>query len=182
MPEPNPPQPLWKGRHLSILARGKWEYAARNTSRPAVGIVAITGDRRVVLVEQFRPPVNASVIELPAGLAGDQPGAEHEPLVVAAQRELLEETGYQAKRWTELATGCSSPGLTDEQIVLFLAEGLTKVAPGGGDASEAITIHEVPLGTADQWLAARGSLVDLKLYAGLFAAQAALARRAGGQR
>jgi ADP-ribose pyrophosphatase len=153
------------------LARGKWEYAARNTRRPAVGIVAVTDDHCVVLVEQFRPPVNANVVELPAGLAGDQPGAEHEPLLAAAQRELLEETGYRADRWTELATGCSSPGLTDEQIVLFLAEGLTKIAAGGGDESETITIHEVPLDQVGAWLRQRGSLVDLKLYAGLYAAE-----------
>ncbi|HZN35939.1 MAG TPA: NUDIX hydrolase, partial [Pirellulaceae bacterium] len=132
MSEQDHPRPLWAGRHVSVLARGKWEFVTRNTRRPAVGIVAITGERRIVLVEQFRPPVNARVIELPAGLAGDQAGAEQEPLLAAAQRELLEETGYRAARWTELAGGYSSPGLTDELVVLFLAEGLTKVAPGGG--------------------------------------------------
>jgi ADP-ribose pyrophosphatase len=172
-----PTKTLWAGRHLTVLARGKWEFATRNTRRPAVGIVALTDDRRVVLVEQFRPPVNASVIELPAGLAGDQPGAEHEPLLTAAQRELLEETGYQAKRWTELTSGYSSPGLTDEQIVLFLAEGLTKVSAGGGDASESITPHEVPLAEISAWLANQHQPIDLKLYAGLYAAQQHLARR-----
>ena len=171
------PRALWTGRHLSVVARGKWEYATRNTRRPAVGIVAVTDGRKVVLVEQFRPPVNARVIELPAGLAGDQAGAEQEPLLAAAQRELLEETGYQAAAWTELAGGYSSPGLTDELIVLFLAEGLTKVAAGGGDASEDITIHEVPLESAAQWLSDQRKPVDLKLYAGLFAAQAELQGR-----
>ena len=179
MSDSQQPRILWTGRHLSILARGKWEFATRNTRRPAVGIVAITDDLQIVLVEQFRPPVNANVIELPAGLAGDQPGAEHEPLVDAAKRELLEETGYSAEHWTELATGCSSPGLTDEQIVLFLAEGLSKVAAGGGDASEAITIHEVPLESVGQWLAQPGSHVDLKLYAGLCLAQAEMTGRSG---
>lgn len=48
------PKTMWEGRHLSILARGKWEYATRNTGRPAVGIVAVTADSKVVLVEQFR--------------------------------------------------------------------------------------------------------------------------------
>jgi ADP-ribose pyrophosphatase len=170
-------RPLWTGRHLSVVGRGKWEFVTRNTRRPAVGIVAITSEWRIVLVEQFRPPVNARVIELPAGLAGDQAGAEQEPLLAAAQRELLEETGYRAARWTELAGGYSSPGLADEMVVLFLAEGLTKVAAGGGDASEAITIHEVPLDGIEQWLAGQRKPVDLKLYAGLFAAQAELQKR-----
>src|SRR5829696_410163 len=89
---------VWAGRHLSVLARGTWEYASRNTRRPAVGIVAVTDDGKVLLVEQRRPPVNRNVIELPAGLAGDIAGAEHESLLEAAQRELLEETGYTASR------------------------------------------------------------------------------------
>jgi ADP-ribose pyrophosphatase len=164
------------GRHLSLVARGGWEFATRNTQRPAVGIVAITDDGRVVLVEQFRPPVGANVIELPAGLAGDIPGAEHETLLTAAKRELFEEAGYTAARWTELGSGYSSPGLTNESVVLFLAEGLDKSGTGGGDESEAITIHEVELDEVLSWLANKGAMADLKLLAGLFAAQQAMAR------
>jgi ADP-ribose pyrophosphatase len=165
---------LWAGRHLSIISRDGWEFATRKTRRPAVGIVAITDDGKVVLVEQHRVPVNGSVIELPAGLAGDIAGAEQEPLLEAAQRELLEETGYAASRWTELASGYTSPGLTDESIVLFLAEGLTKVGTGGGDTSEAIIVHEVPIDNVLPWLADHGYCADLKLLAGLYAAQSHL--------
>jgi ADP-ribose diphosphatase len=162
---------LWAGRHLSIVARGGWEYATRNTRRPAVGIVAVTDDGNVILVAQHRPPVNRNVIELPAGLVGDVTGAEQESLIEAAKRELLEETGYSASRWTELACGYSSPGLTDESIVLFLAEGLTKTGIGGGDESEAITIHEIPMNNVLPWLQEHGHSADLKLLAGLYAAQ-----------
>lgn len=165
---------LWQGRHLSVMSRGGWEYAVRNTRRPAVGIVAVTSDRRVVLVEQYRPPLARPVIELPAGLVGDMAGAEHEALLAAAQRELLEETGYTAACWTELASGYSSPGLTDESIVLFLAEELTKTSAGGGDGSESISVHEVPLSGVLSWLNANGHAVDMKLLAGLYAAQAVL--------
>ena len=161
---------LCPGKHLSLVARGKWEYVTRNTNRPAVGVVAITNDEKVVLVEQTRPAVNATLIELPAGLAGDIVGAEQEPLVEAAKRELLEETGYAAEKWTELASGYSSPGLTDELIVLFLAEGLKKVNAGGGDSSENIVVHEVPVNEVMGWLEQRGSKADLKLLAGLYAA------------
>ncbi len=159
----------WQGKHLSIALCGHWEYATRNTQRPVVGIVALTDDRRVVLVEQFRPPVDRRVIELPAGLAGDISGAESESLVEAAQRELIEETGYHAKNWTELVRGYSSPGLTDEMTVLFLATGLTKVGSGGGDGTEAIMLHEVPLDEVLPWLAKKNYNADLKLLAALHA-------------
>jgi nicotinamidase/pyrazinamidase len=159
-----------RGKHLSFVARGTWEFVTRNTQRPAVGIVAITRDERVLLVEQRRPAVNEPVIELPAGLVGDSAGSEHEPLLLAAQRELLEETGYEAARWTELVTGYSSPGLTDEAIVLFLAEELSRVNAGGGVEAEQITVHEVPLPQVLSWLEARGARADLKLLAGLYAA------------
>lgn len=165
------PRTLWAGRHLSVLARGDWEYVSRNTRRPAVGIVAVTDDKKVLLVEQHRPAVSGKVIELPAGLAGDIAGAEHEPLLEAAKRELLEETGYQASRWSELASGYSSPGLTDESIALFLAEGLTKTGAGGGDESEDIVIHEIPINSVYSWLGAHGFSADLKLLAGLYLAQ-----------
>jgi len=173
----NEPTTVWTGQHLSMLSRSGWEYVSRNTQKPAVGIVAVTDDRRIVLVEQYRPPIQRNIIELPAGLVGDIAGAEHEVFVEAAKRELLEETGYVATRWTELGSGYSSPGLTDESIVLFLAEDLLKRGPGGGDESEAITIHEVPLNGVDKWLAEQHGSVDLKLLAGLFAAQSHLASR-----
>lgn len=174
------PTTVYKGRHLSMLSRGGWEYATRNTARSAVGIVAVTNAGEVVLVEQHRPPVNQNVIELPAGLSGDIAGKEDESLLEAAQRELLEETGYVADRWSELMTGYSSPGLTDESVTLFLAEGLELKGPGGGDHSEDITIHEVPLGEVLEWLQDKPAAADLKLLAGLFAAQIALADRIGG--
>jgi ADP-ribose pyrophosphatase len=171
MPDRDDEKVLYAGKHVILRGRGRWEYVTRPIQQPAVGIVAITGDERIVLVEQFRPPVGETVIELPAGLTGDVAGLESESLLEAARRELLEETGYRAARWTELTRGYSSPGLTDELIVLFLAEGLTKQDVGGGDSSEDITIHEVPLAEVFDWLAARGAKADLKLLAGIFAAQ-----------
>ncbi len=164
------PETVHKGRHLAMRCRGGWEYATRHIARPAVGVVAITGAGDVVLVEQYRPPVDQRVIELPAGLSGDIAGKEDELLLEAAKRELLEETGYIAERWTELLTGYSSPGLTDESITLFLAEGLQQTGPGGGDESEDIIVHEVPPDDVLAWLKSRAAIADLKLLAGLFAA------------
>jgi ADP-ribose pyrophosphatase len=164
-------QTVYAGKHLSMVARAGWEFATRNVKRSAVGIVAVTDQNQVILVEQFRPPVGRRVIELPAGLAGDIAGAEDEALLEAAKRELWEETGYIASRWTELGMGFSSPGLTDESIVLFLAEGLTKQGAGGGDSSEDIQLHEVPLYEAAHWLKSHGHGIDMKLLAGLYLAQ-----------
>jgi ADP-ribose pyrophosphatase len=168
---------VWHGTHISIAVRNGWEFATRNTDRPAVGIVALTNDGKIVLVEQFRPPINRSVIELPAGLAGDIAGAEAESLQTAAERELLEETGYRAEQWTELGRGYSSPGITDESIALFLAEELTKVGPGGGDGAEHITLHEIVFDNVLDWLHQHAHQADLKLLAGLHAAQRHLATR-----
>jgi ADP-ribose pyrophosphatase len=162
---------MYAGRHLSMVKRGDWEFVTRNTKRPSVGIVAITDDRKVVLVEQHRPPVGRRVVELPAGLAGDIAGAEDEALLEAAKRELLEETGYAAAQWGELGSGYTSPGLTDESVVLFLAQRLTKQSAGGGDGSEQITIHEIALENVIGWLQDNGLSLDLKLLAGLYAAQ-----------
>jgi ADP-ribose pyrophosphatase len=166
---------LYVGRHLSMVARGEWEFATRNTKKPSVGIVAITDAGKVVLVEQYRPPVGRPVVELPAGLAGDIAGAEDEALLEAAKRELLEETGYAADNWTELGGGYTSPGLTDESIVLFLAQALTRQSAGGGHGTEQITIHEIPLDDVVSWLHQNELSLDLKLLAGLYAAQGFLA-------
>lgn len=170
---------LWKGRYLQVARRGRWEYVARTRVSGIAGIVALTEDGEIVLVEQFRPPVGASVIELPAGLAGDTAGTADEPLLAAAKRELLEETGYEAEKWTRLTDGLSSPGLTDESITLFLAERLRRTGPGGGDSSESIKVYAIPLAKVPEWLAQKqqsGALADLKLFAGLYFAEQAATR------
>lgn len=162
---------LHTGRFLKLVKRGHWEYAERNNVTGVVGIVAVTTDQKLLLVEQMRIPVGCPVIELPAGLAGDIPGEEHEALATAAQRELEEETGYQAESFEYLTCGPSSAGLTSETLNLFLARGVKRVGAGGGDASENIVIHEIPLADVPAWLAQQakaGKLVDTKVYAGLY--------------
>ncbi len=165
---------LYDGKHIRLVARGRWEYVERKGVTGIVGIIAITDERKLLLVEQHRPPVNHSVIELPAGLAGDIAGQEAEALADAARRELLEETGYEASEMTLLADGAASAGITDEIITLFRATGLKKTGEGKGDGSENITLHEVPIADAFTWLANQrraGKLIDLKVYGGLYFAQ-----------
>ena len=162
---------LAEGRHVRLIRQGHWEYAERTGVREAVMIVAITDDGRLILTEQFRIPVGKPVIELPAGLVGDVPGQEDEAIAVAAKRELIEEAGYEAGEVVHLTAGPPSAGLANEIITLVRATGLRKVGPGGGDDTEDITVHTVPLAEVTAWLeqmAQGGALIDPKIYAGLF--------------
>jgi ADP-ribose pyrophosphatase len=162
---------LFQGRFLSLVSQNGWEFTTRVGSTGVVAIIACTDDDEVLLVEQFRPPVGKTVIEIPAGLAGDITGSETEAFETAARRELLEETGYAAVSMRELQTGPSSAGLTDELITFFEATGLTKEGEGGGDDSESITVHKIPLTDLRDWLdqqAASGKLIDPKIAAGLW--------------
>lgn len=165
-----------EGKFVNFVRRGRWEYAERRGCAACVGIVALTPKREIILVEQHRPPVDAPVIEVPAGLVGDTRAFRGESLETAARRELLEETGYEASRWVPLLSsvggvgGVVSAGISDETIQLFLALELKRVAKGGGDASEAITVHRVALAKLSVWLLRqqrRGARVDLKIFAGL---------------
>ena len=136
-----------------------------------MAIVALTPAGHVLLVEQYRIPVGGPVIELPAGLVGDEPQAGDETLEEAAQRELVEETGYRAGSLTLLTDGVSSAGLTDERIFLLRAWQLQRVGPGGGTGHESIQVHEVPIGQVDDWLEQQreqGRAIDFKVFAGLY--------------
>ena len=161
---------LCDGKYLRLIRNNGWEFVQRKNVSGIVGIIALTNDRKLILVEQFRPPVGKNVIEIPAGLAGDSPTSRNEDLALAASRELEEETGYRAARIIELATGTASAGLCDEIITLFRAEGLHKISDGGGDDSEDITVHEIPLDQIEYWLKSQltqNKLVDLKVYSAL---------------
>lgn len=161
----------YQGRYLRLLETDGWEFVSRRNRSDVVIIVAMTADHKLLLVEQFRTPVNARTIELPAGLVGDLPGQADEPLENAARRELLEETGYQAESLSLLHRGPTSAGLTDEQVVIFRADGLTRIDAGGGDASEDITVHAIELAALPAWLERQqhqGRLLDPKVYAALY--------------
>lgn len=165
------PTVLCDGKHVRLLRRGPYEFASRKKVSGIVGIVAVTDDGKLLLVEQFRPPVGKRVIELPAGLAGDVAGYETEALAEAARRELLEETGYEAKQMKPVAEGPPSAGICDEVITLFVARNLRKTGDAAGDGSEDITLHEVPVEKVATFLKRKtreGCLIDLKIYSGLY--------------
>jgi len=162
---------LHKGKFLALVKEGHWEYADRTNATGAAIIVAVTDEQKLLLVEQYRIPVHARTIELPAGIIGDEPGSGDENHADAARRELEEETGYRAERMEALTLSPASSGLTSETVTLFLAAKLRRVGKGGGVAHEQITVHEVPLNEVHEWLATRakaGFLIDSKVYAGLY--------------
>jgi ADP-ribose diphosphatase len=117
--DPNP-KLLLQGRHLAFLCRDGWEYVEHRTAPEAAMVVALTARGEIVLTEEFRPALNASVISLPSGLIGDE---GPEAAVDAARRELAEETAHEAAAFRRLARGPGSAGQSSEMVTFFLADG-----------------------------------------------------------
>lgn len=88
----------------------------------AVAILAVNEQGELLTIRQYRQPVGAYLIEIPAGLLDN---VEEDP-VVAAQRELLEEANCTASRWSVLADFFTSPGSTSEAVRIYLAEDVSQ--------------------------------------------------------
>lgn len=161
---------VWTGRFITAKKRGRWEYVGRSRGIRAAAIIAIDedpdGTRHVLLIGQYRVPLGRFTLEIPAGLVGDDEGAEGEPAIDAARRELEEETGFTASDWTVLGEFYSSPGMVSESFTLLRARGLTRISEGGGISEENIEVYRVPLaGLADfvaEWRKA-GHGVDVRV-------------------
>ena len=165
----NKPKKLFEGAFLEFHQDGTWEYVSRRSATGAAHILAVTKANQLILVEQYRIPLKAKTIELPAGVIGDSDRSE--TVETGAIRELLEETGFQAESARSLMVTPTAPGLTSERFNFVFAEGLTQVSAGGGDADENITVHTVDLNQIDQWLeskAKEGYEVDSRILAGLY--------------
>ncbi len=160
---------LAEGKFLRLVAESGWEWVERVNASGAAVIAAVTGDDRMILVEQYRIPMHCRVLDLPAGLVGDDPGTAGEAMIDAARRELFEETGYEGTDWRFAVSGPASPGLATEVYSLFIVRDVKQTGPGGGDAREKIEVHAVPLAELDSWLDAKrrgGVIVDPKIYLG----------------
>jgi ADP-ribose pyrophosphatase len=124
-------------------------------------MMAVDDRQRILLVRQYRLPAERYVWELPAGRL--DPG---EKPLQAAKRELIEETGYRAKRWTKLTSFFVSPGYVDERMTIYLAEDLT--------AGAAMPMEDERIET--RWFPARevermietGKLDDAKTIVGFY--------------
>src|SRR5688572_5287055 len=161
---------LHEGKWLRLVRRGHWESCERTHGKGmAVIIIACTPADEVLFVEQYRVPLGARTIEMPAGLVGDDHA--HDTLESAARRELIEETGWDPATVEVLLVGPTSAGMSSERIAFVRATGLRRVGEGGGVDGEGITVHAVPRLQAPAWLVARqaeGFELDLKLWAGLW--------------
>ena len=163
-------QTLYEGDWLRLVRIDHWESCERTHGQGmAVIIIAVTPADEVLFVEQFRVPLGARTIEMPAGLVGDDHAQD--TLEDAARRELIEETGWSPGKVEVLLIGPTSSGMSNERIAFVRARELTRVGEGGGVDNENITVHSVPRADAPRWLMqkqAEGYELDLKLWAGLW--------------
>ncbi|MEN1969087.1 NUDIX hydrolase [Lentibacillus sp. N15] len=114
----------------------------------AVGIIPVTKDKKIMMVEQYRKPLEKSLVEIPAGKL--EPGEKPE---VTAVRELEEETGFTTNSLQFVTSFYTSPGFADELMYLYLTdhlEPLTKKA--AGDDDEFVELIELTLDEAKQYV------------------------------
>lgn len=106
-----------------------------------INVLALTEDKNVVLVKQYRHGTDEITLEIPGGAVDkEDTHPQH-----SAERELLEETGYQSKKWTHLGTVSVNPAIMNNYCHLYLAEDCKKVAEQNLDQMEEIEVQTVPL-------------------------------------
>jgi ADP-ribose pyrophosphatase len=160
-------QLIYDGRAVKLRVDTVRTADGRKTSREivehsdCVAIVAIDGDNNVLLVNQFRKPVDRELLEIPAG--GIEPG---EDPVATVHRELQEETGYLPRKVERLGGFYSTPGYCTEYLYLYLATDLVPSQLRAED-TENIRLVRVPVGQISR-LIASGKICDAKSIAGLF--------------
>lgn len=143
--------------------------------KPYVGVVPFDG-RHVYLVRQWRYAQKENVWEVPTGSRDGREG-----ILAAARRELAEEVGFRATRWTLLGTLCEASAITSARGQMFLAEGLSPV-PARLEGSEAdLVVKRLTWGEAMRWID-RHKIIDGVSVAALYLASRVLARRATRQK
>lgn len=146
---------IYKGKvvHLHvddvILPNGQTSKREIIKHPGAVAVIAITNDRKIVFVEQYRKPLEKSLLEIPAGKLeeGEQPE-------VTAIRELEEETGYTTDHLSYVTSFYTSPGFADEKMHVYITDDLKKLdTPVTGDNDEFVEVVELTLEEAKQYVA-----------------------------
>lgn len=130
----------------------------------AVVVVPLLDNGDVLMVRQFRYPLQRDFLELPAGKI--DPG---EDVLACGQRELLEETGYAARDWRLLTTIHPCIGYSDERLLIYLAKDMTEHGHRR-DEDEFLENIRLPLATAMEWVR-DGRISDVKTMVGLFWAE-----------
>lgn len=162
---------IYQGKYLKVIQkeyltktkkRGSWDYVER---MGAVIIFALTKEKEVILEKIFRIPLSSFSIELPAGLM-DKKG---ENARKAAKRELLEETGYLAKKLIPIFQWPLEPSLAPDMAILFFAPNVEFKGKEKGDDCEEIQVLKVPLENLEDFLLKpkKGITIDLKIFGAL---------------
>lgn len=162
-------QMMYDGRIIKVykdnveLADGKKSFREVVKHSGGVVILAFKDEDTILLVKQYRYPIGETVLELPAGKLekGEDP-------FEAAKRELEEETGYCANKWTDLGYINTSPGFSDEKLYLYLAQDLeyTHCHPDEGEIIQAFEYkYDDVLNMIDN-----GEINDAKTICGLMRA------------
>lgn len=127
--------------HLNVInpGGGKGVYGKVHFKNRAIGIVALDDELNTYLVGQYRFPINQYSWEIPEGGC-----PEHENPLVAAKRELLEETGLKADKWTVLGTAYLSNSVSDENSIYYVASGLTQ-HQSDPEETEQLALKKIPL-------------------------------------
>ena len=159
-------QPIYDGRAVKLRVDTVKMPSGRQTTREivehsdCVAIIAIDADDNVLLVNQFRKPVERELLEIPAGCI--DPG---EDPVTTVRREMQEETGYLPRKVKRLGGFYSAPGYCTEYLYLFLATDLT-LNPLQAEDTESIELVRVPISQISG-LINSGAICDAKSIAGL---------------
>ena len=152
---------IFEGKKIIVLQRESWEFVERKSAKEAVAIIAVA-DGKLVLTEQYRQPVDARVIDLPAGLI-EKHGPEE-----TAKRELEEETGFTCDRIEFVMKAPTSPGITSEIVHYYRATNPKRTGKGGGVDNEDITVHTIAVTELESWLRQQKALIDGKVWTGIY--------------
>jgi ADP-ribose pyrophosphatase len=160
---------IFNGRIVNLVVdhvkyRSGNEAAREIVQHPGGSVaLALFDNNEILLVKQYRYPIGGEVIELPAGKLDANEDPQH-----CAERELREETGYVAKRWTKLTTIMTTPGFCDERLHIYLARDLS-ISPHGQtleEGEQTIKLIRVPLVEAVAMIE-REEIVDGKSIVGI---------------
>ena len=160
---------IYTGRIISVrqdevkLPNGKIAKREIVEHPGAVAIIAVTQHNEIILIKQFRKPVEEVIYEIPAGLAN-----QGEELEAAARREFLEETGYRAQKIGKVLAAYTSPGYSTEILHYFVAEDL-KLEKQNLDADEVVKVEKIKIEECLQKIES-GEIKDNKTILGIMIA------------
>jgi len=162
---------IFSGRVIDVKV-DHIEYDSGNTGIREVAVhpggaavVAVKDDGKIILVKQFRHPIQQSILELPAGKLdkGEDP-------LVCATRELGEETGYKAGKFEKLGVISTSPGFCTEILHLYLAEGLIAGDHHREEGEYGMQVLEFTMDEIERMIE-NGDIIDAKTICGIYMAK-----------